>query len=84
VPADQFAYELSWGAAGHVDSQRRQFTAWEASDAIVRLAERVLEMDGNAKIWAAWATLRRIADGAMLVCWTKTSDERPTAEGVPL
>lgn len=79
-------YELSWGAGGHIREQRRYFRPENQTDAVVRLAERVLEMDRNPAIFAAWATLKRLPDsiypeGLTLVSWTKTSDERPTEEG---
>lgn len=79
-------YELSWGASGHIPEQRRYFPPDRQTDAVVRLSERVLEMDRNPEIWAAWAALKRLPDsinpeGMTLVHWTKTSDERPTDEG---
>jgi hypothetical protein len=78
-------YELTWGCNGK-PTQTRYFDQFEQCDAVVRLSERVLEMDRDPEIYAAYASLKRLPDsiypeGECLVAWTKTSDERPTAEG---
>lgn len=80
--------ELRWGG-GHAAEQRRFFGQSNMCDAVVRLSERVLELDRDPAISAAFASLRRVrADGSDglyggdgLVNWTKCSDERPTSEG---
>jgi hypothetical protein len=78
-------YELSWGSAGS-EGGKRYFRGVEDSDAAVRLAERICELDrGDAR--AAWVALKRLPDsiypnGLTLVIWTKTSDERPTVVGL--
>lgn len=79
-------YKLTWGAAGHVPEQTRYFGPTHATDAAIRFSERVIEMDRNPKISAAYASLERLPDsvhpeGMHLIAWTKTSDERPTVEG---
>jgi hypothetical protein len=78
-------YELTWGNQRE-SAQTRIFEPFEECDAAVRLSERILEMDRDTTLSAAWACLRRLPDsiypdGITLVSWTKTSDERPTAEG---
>jgi hypothetical protein len=79
-------YKLTWGAGGHIPEQSRYFDPSHATDACVRFSERVLEMDRNPAISAAYASLSRLPDsiypeGMHLISWTKTSDERPTIEG---
>ena len=79
-------YKLTWGAADHIQQQARFFNPSHVADACVRFSERVLEMDRNKDIWAAYASLERLPDrifpkGLHLIAWTKTSDERPTVEG---
>lgn len=79
-------YKLTWGAGGHIQQQVRFFNPNYFSDAAVRFSERVLEMDRNPDISAAYASLERMPDsiypkGLSLLAWTKTSDERPTVEG---
>lgn len=79
-------YELSWGNQRDA-AQTRIFEPFEQCDAAVRLAERIVEMDRDATLSCAWAHLLRLPDsiypeGLCLVSWTKTSDERPTSEGV--
>lgn len=79
-------YKLTWGAADFIQRQERFFSHDRLSDAVVRLSERVLEMDRNPDIWAAYASIERLPDkcfpnGLHIIGWTKTSDERPTIEG---
>lgn len=86
IRPDQTHFELSWGAAGYVEPQRRLFGVFHLTDAVVRLSERVLELDREPTVSAAWVHLKQIDPGAeprWLIAWTKTSDERPTVEGVP-
>lgn len=78
-------YELTWGNQRD-KAQTRLFDPHEQCDAAVRLSERILEMDRDPTLSAAWAALKRLPDsfypeGLCLISWTKTSDERPTAEG---
>lgn len=77
-------YELTWGSTD-VPRETRYFTPDHGTDAVMRLAERVLELD-KAPANAAFASLSRLPDsiypeGMTLASWTKTSDERPTDEG---
>lgn len=78
-------WSLEWGG-GDVPNQTRYFDTSRETDAIVRMSQRVVELDGNDKISAAWVHLKRMPDsvfpdGQLLAAWTKTSDERPTDEG---
>lgn len=78
-------FELSWGSDHHKE-QRRYFRHWQSNDAIVRFAERVLEIDRDPKIGGGWVNLKRLPDdiypdGHHLVAWTKTSNESPTTDG---
>lgn len=79
-------YKLTWGAGGHVPEQTRFFHPTHASDAAMRFAERVIEMDRDLAISAAYVNLKRLPDsifpeGMDLMAWTKTSDERRTVDG---
>lgn len=77
-------YQVGWGSSD-VPEQKRYFNVHHLSDAVVRFAERVLELD-RAPANAAFAYLNRLPDsvcpqGETMAAWTKTSDERPTDEG---
>ncbi|TGT72894.1 N-acetylmuramidase family protein [bacterium M00.F.Ca.ET.159.01.1.1] len=77
-------YALTWGSSD-VPRETRYFTPDHGTDAVQRLAERVIELD-RAPANAAFASLSRLPDsiypeGMTLASWTKTSDERPTDEG---
>lgn len=75
--------ELSWGAAGVVEpSEKRTFEAWLGNDALVRFSERVLELDSNPAVSGGWVHLKQFNPDRHIAGWTKTSNERPTAEGV--
>lgn len=79
-------YKLTWGAGGHVPKTVRFFEAMQGNDAAVRFSERVLELDHNPVISGAYVHLERLPDsiypkGMWILGWTKTSNERPTAEG---
>lgn len=73
-------YELVWGS-DRAPEQRRYFEPTRHTDAVVRLSERVIEMDRDPNVSAAYASLRQLPEGNTLAAWTKTSDERPTDEG---
>ncbi|MGJ0505589.1 MAG: hypothetical protein ACR652_00355 [Methylocystis sp.] len=78
-------YELTWASDGFGGAPR-YFTFDRQSDAAVRLAERICELDRGAAS-GAWVILKRLPDtvypqGMTLVAWTKTSDERPTHAGL--
>ena len=69
-----------------MESQTRYFKPFLENDAVTRFADRVAQFDRDPSVSAAWVCLERLPDsifpkGAQLVSWTKTSDERPTAEG---
>jgi hypothetical protein len=77
-------YVLTWGSSD-VPRETRYFTPDHGTDAVMRLSERVIELD-KAPANAAFASLSRLPDsiypeGMTLASWTKTSDERPTDEG---
>jgi hypothetical protein len=77
-------YVLTWGSSD-VPRETRYFTPDHGTDAVMRLAERVVELD-KAPANAAFASLSRLPDsiypeGMTLASWTKTSDERPTDDG---
>ncbi len=77
-------FELTWGS-DRGSSGARYFDAGENNDAAVRFAERVLELDGNPAVGGGWVHLKQL-DGSgerFILGWTKTSNERPTAEGRP-
>ncbi|BCH11922.1 hypothetical protein MesoLj131c_61800 [Mesorhizobium sp. 131-3-5] len=83
-PVRPTIFALTWGSSD-VPKATLYFTPDHQTDAVVRLAERVLELD-KAPANAAFASLSRLPDsvypeGLQLVAWTKTSDERPTDEG---
>lgn len=78
-------YKLSHGS-DRTEAVVRYFTAAHQCDAAVRLSEAIVALDGDKAVHAAWAHLERLPDsvypeGVSLVSWTKTSDERPTADG---
>lgn len=78
-------YELTYGSNSGT-GEARYFDPFEQSDAAVRTAERILELDRDEAVWAGWVHLKRLPDsiypeGMTLISWTKTSNERPTAEG---
>lgn len=78
-------YELSWSSSGGAP-QKRLFRPYEQNDAVTRLAEKIIELN-QAPACAAHVALRRLPDftypeGLTLVAWTKTSDERPTSDGI--
>lgn len=82
---DRTIFELTWGA-GIISTQPRHFGPCNMADAAVRFSERVVELDRDPLIGAAWVRLKRLPDsiypkGLDLVYWTKTSNERPTIEG---
>jgi hypothetical protein len=77
--------ELTYGS-DHEQEQRRYFHFDQQSDALVRMSEAICERDSNPKIHAAYVHLKRLPDtifpeGMSIAGWTKTSDERPTADG---
>ena len=77
-------FELAWGS-DRGSSGARYFEAFESSDAAVRFAERVLELDSNPAVGGGWVHLKQL-DGSgerFILGWTKTSNERPTSEGRP-
>lgn len=79
-------YELTYGANGEATTVLH-FDAFHYTDAITRFAEAVVRLDADPEQWAAHAALKRLPDevlpdGQSLVAWTKTSNERPTIEGV--
>lgn len=79
-------YQLVWGASGYSAEQVRYFSPEHLSDAAVRFSELVLELDREPSVWAGYVHLNRLPDsicpdGAGMLAWTKTSDERPTVEG---
>lgn len=86
IPGGVTMYELTWGAAGVVEpAQCRLFRHEHQADAAVRFSERVIELDSNPKVWAGWVHLKQCDPGAEprhMLAWTKTSDERPTVEGL--
>lgn len=79
-------FELSWGG-GDVPNQTRYFDTHKEGDAVVRMAEHIMELDTNDNVKAAWVHLQRMPDslfpnGCLMAAWTKTSDESPTSDGV--
>lgn len=75
-------YELTWGAAGVVEpSERRLFSAHYGNDAVTCFAERVVELDRDARVSAGWVHLKQGDPDRFIAAWTKTSDERPTHNG---
>lgn len=75
-------YHLTWGAMGVVEpSQKRVFFAPYGNDAIVRFAERVVELDRDPRVSAGWVHLNRVSPDGHIAAWTKTSNESPTSEG---
>lgn len=79
-PPGHTHFELRWGSERD-EEQRRYFPAHQQCDAAVRLSERIVALDGDASIRAAFASLVELPTGRTLVSWTKCSDERPTSEG---
>lgn len=82
---DRTIYELTSGGDGK-EAPARYFGPCDHTDACVRTAERILELDRNDEVGGAWVHLRRLPDsiypeGQHLIGWTKTSNERPTREG---
>ena len=82
---DRTIYELTHGSNSGT-GEARYFDPFEQCDAAVRTAERILELDRDEAVWAGWVHLKRLPDsiypeGMTLISWTKTSNERPTAEG---
>ena len=79
-------YKLSWSGVGGEPNRERFFRPEHLPDAAVRFSERVLELDRNPNVSAAWVHLDRLPDsihpqGAGVLAWTKCSDERETRAG---
>ncbi len=72
-------YELTWGSdRGHKGA--RYFRPEDQASAATRFADRVVELDRDSLVGAAWVHLKRLPDsvcpeGQTLVAWTKISDE---------
>lgn len=83
---DKTIFEVSSG--GHVGDKvpARYFGPGDMADACVRFSERVIELDRDPVVGAAWVQLTRLPDsiypnGLQLAAWTKVSNERPTSDG---
>jgi len=77
-------YALSWGGSD-VPMETRYFRPEEQCDAFVRASEKIVDLDRGPGS-AAFVSLVQLPDAQSLearslISWTKTSDERPTAEG---
>lgn len=77
--------KVSWGAFGVVEpAQARLFGSSAWNDATTQFANRVVELDRDPKVSAAWVRLEMIGPNGVhepKAYWTKTSDETPTTEG---
>lgn len=78
-------FKLSSGANGRTHEDR-YFPAFLEADAWVRFSERLLDLDRDPEIDAAWVSMERLPDsiypeGQHLAAWTKCSNEGPTSEG---
>jgi hypothetical protein len=71
--------KLEWGSANGPGS--RYFNVGNINDAVTRAAAKVVELDKDPTLSAAFVRLT-YTDGQHIFGWTKTSDERPTREGV--
>lgn len=80
-------YEISSGGnGGEKDTPSRYFGPSNMADACVKFSERVIELDRDPTVGAAWVHFKRLPDGIypegqFLVGWTKVSNERPTPDG---
>ena len=81
-------YELTSSGLFGENAPPLYFGPSEHSDACVRAAELIIDRDRDDGITGAWVSLKRLPDGIYpdgmpLLFWTKTSNERPTANGAP-
>lgn len=78
------SYVLQFGGDGN-PAQRLRFPALQQNDAVVRFSENVTRLDQDATVGGAYVQLYATgADGEKtqhVLGWTKTSNERPTADG---
>lgn len=78
-------FKLSWGAFGVVEpAQARLFGCSHMNDATTQFANRVVDLDRDARVSAGWVRLERVGSNGVaeaMACWTKTSNETPTTEG---
>lgn len=85
----QTIFEVSYGGSGRnelIRETKRYFGPGSITDAVQIFAEKVIELDQNKLVNAAWVHLRRLPDsiypkGMDITAWTKISDERPIRQG---
>lgn len=73
-------YRLAYGGP---NPETRDFPVAKMNDAVTRFSDKVIELDRNPDVHAAWVTITLILpeNQMTLLAWTKTSDECPTIEG---
>ena len=74
-------YQVAWGC-DNGDTGILYFPVLYYGDAVLRFSEKIVTMDKDDQISAAWACLTLVKPEIQSIAtWTKTSDERPTHEG---
>jgi hypothetical protein len=85
----KFAYEVSWGGSGsnlEYEGGKRFFPQHKYVDALVMVAHRILQLDGDPLLGAAWVNMILLEfsednKSTGYLGWTKCSNERPTSGG---
>lgn len=79
-------FKLTWAGYEGVPEQSLYFKPFELSDAAVRFSQRLVELDNDENVSAAYVNLSRLPDniypnGIDIFAWTKMSNEHPVAVG---
>jgi hypothetical protein len=85
----KFIYEVAWGGSGvtlEYAGGKRFFPQHKMVDALVMIAHKIVALDADPLLGAAWAQLSLIEfsenrKSEIQLGWTKCSNERPTTAG---